>query len=377
VSGARRTALGEGLARFSAWLDAFAPRHRALRTPVYLEPDAPAAMRALWEVVGFSDAMLPGISGDETRPERCFADPATEKVIRSWFADPRVRERWGVTSAAKGMEAVRAKLPARTRWLRAVSRWAFFTDETSGADDPPVLELDSSGVVRPSWPSYVEMVLWQACTNVAELRAAVVAGPVPASARELDPPFAPALARCWPLGEGVWALGACPAFQDGAPPKLEAEWSALYQSPAHYFRHVMALPQEELRRHFVNAYGMHYLAVNDGKLLDPERPSVPGFRSYTRASGAHGDRTLHRGLAEVDGLRLWMEKRSGTRATFVYAEPEQFAAVKALLARERLEVYEQLRPRRYRFTVAPRAAQLAAVRKLHDRARAAAGLRGP
>lgn len=360
--------LGDGLAEFARWLELFAPRHRALRTPVYLEPDAPAAMRALWEAVGFSDAVLPGISDGETRPERCFADPAAEKVVRAWFGDPRVRERWGIGAPAAVMAAVRAKLPEKTRWVRAMSRWAFLTDETSGADDPPVLELNNGGALLPSWPSYVEMVLWQACANVGSLRGSAVDGPAPEGGTR---PFAPALAGFWALGEGVWGLGPCPAYEDGVPPGPSQEWRVLYLSPAHYFRFANGLDEEELSRQFVNLSCMHYFGVEDGKRLDPDHPSVPGFRAFQRRSGPGAGDVIRRGLVEVDGLRLWVEKRSGT-ATLVYAEPEQLAEVKAFFKREKLTVYEQLKPQKDKFVAEPTKAELAAAKKQHDRARAAA-----
>lgn len=353
-----------GLAGFSAWLDAYAPRHGALRTPVHLEPDAPAGVRELWDAVGWSDALL------ETRPERTFADPGAEKVIRGWFADARVRERWGVASPREAMEVVRTKLPKKHRFVRAVSTKVFFTDEDAGTADPPVLDLDASGVVSAAWPSYVQMIVWQACRRVASERSTEVAAPVPSAAGALRP-FAPAYSGCWELADGVWGLEPSPARRAGAV-AADASWSVLYQSPARYFRYVLGLPDEELRRHFVGTSCLHYLAVKDGKRLDPQHPSVPSFRGYTSPCGPKGETTLFRGLAEVDGLRLWLESRSGAEGAFVYAEPEQLAEVKAFLKREKMTVYEQIKPQKDRFAVEPTSSEIAAAKTLHDRARAAA-----
>lgn len=352
---------GAGLVAFAAWLGELSPRHRALRTPVYLEPTAPAAMRELWDAVGWSDALL------ETRPERPFVDPSAEKTIRGWFANPSVRERWGVSTPGEAMEAVRARLPRRHRFVRAAASTVFFVDDESGDADPRVHAMDEQGVASLAWPSYVEMILWQACRRASGNRSAEIASPpAPTPAR----PFAPALDGFWELAPGVWGLAPCPAYQDGAPPPPAQSWSVVYDSTPSYFRYVMGLPDGELERHFVSMAGMHYFGLDDGKRLDPEHPSIPGFRGCARPYGGGG--TQHRGLVEVDGLRLWLDKLPRTTSTLLLAEPGQLAAVKAFLKREQLEIYQEVKPQRDPFAVEPRPAEVKSASKLHEQAQAQA-----
>lgn len=359
-------AIEAGLDRFSSWLDELSPYHRALRTPVYLEDDAPPLVRAFWERVGFSEAIGPAIAVRGSRPERAFAEREALKVIRGWCSSPDFRDRWGVSAPGDVDAAVRARLPARSRFVLVAPSVVTFTDETTGADDPPVLRLDDAGQIEPSWPSYVEMLVWQTCAKLAENRGAKPRdAPVPASPG-LERPFAPALEGLWTLADGVWALGP-PAARG----RRDAWEQVLYRSPEDYFHHVRSRPDAELARYRVDVTGMARLIVEAAPALDPEHLATPGLRRF-ELPGQGSAPAAHWGLVELEGVRLWLEKWRTATSITVYAEPGQLPALKALLARVGSRVLEEAKPRVNRFARAPTAAEEAAARKLHDRARAAA-----
>lgn len=354
------------LGRFSSWVDELSPYHRALRTPVYLEPDAPALVRAFWEQVGWSDAIGAAETLHPLRPERIFTDREALKVVQDWCSSPDVRDRWGVTAPSDVEAALRSRLPARSRVVLATPSVVMFTDETTGGDDPPVLELHEDGVVRPLWSSFVAMLIWQTCRTLGVNRETKLRdAPIPAQPGH-ERPFAPALDALWTLADGVWAIG--PHVNQGSS---DAWVNVIYKSFEHYFRYVRDLPDGEIERYTVSLTGVTRFIVGKADALDPEHPSIPDMRRFQQP-GRGTAPPLFQGLVEWGGARLWIEKFQTSRSIRVFAEAEQVPALKAHFARAGARILEEVKPRVNPFALPPTAAAQAAAKKLHERARKAA-----
>ncbi len=210
-----------------ALLETLIPEYVATRAEVTLAPDAPALVRAFWNVIGYSTAFRPFVQS----PEEAWGAAELEQILRGWEKPApvrevglldRVRDRLarGVFATAQRAPAPiaasrvdRARLPRKYRFVGVSDLWdhCLVTDEDARADDPPIVRVDRTPFgVRRVHDSYLRRT-----AHALAQKAFIVSGcglrfDPPLAGEPVMPTLAPHVAR---VADGIWRL-ARPAVPD-------------------------------------------------------------------------------------------------------------------------------------------------------------------
>jgi hypothetical protein len=314
----------EDLAALDELVAELCPHHRVTRRPIELEPDAPERMRRLWAVLGHSHATA------KLRPlTRAESRAALEQIFADWYAEPRSRSVWAPEG---GPEAYFAALPERCRLLRPGRDEIDLTDETGAVDDPPVL------VMRKRRPpiiterrSYVEWLIWELVTTVTRSRWARYDGHSGIRGERLVPSLYPTLER---LGEGVYRIrmpehlrtDSIPAYPD----------VVVYPTLGHYFRWVLALPDEQLR--FVNAPEAMTFEVRLPGAWDLTEAAPDGFRRFHPMDNGRVREDFWEAVGQIGDVYLWLFMSARSDELFVSFDPRKEDEVRAILAAHNLRI---------------------------------------
>lgn len=207
MSDKTREPLRQEVSWLRALLERRIPEHAQTRRVVNLDADAPAAMRMVWDEVGFSKQLR----GFLDSPDVASSHKATLKRLDEWLADASVQDVWrgedGVLPVASSL------LPPVFRRVQDSPTAQFglkVTDESQGAEDPPVVRRSSDSreleLLHPSYLQYVTFKLLQSAFARKEWKVGLaLAGSSPQPA----PHIAPTL---WQLSEGLYQLDPLPLY---------------------------------------------------------------------------------------------------------------------------------------------------------------------
>ncbi|NRD51792.1 hypothetical protein [Corallococcus exiguus] len=199
----------ESLRREVSWLRALLerrrPEHAQTRRAVKLGADAPAAVRLLWEEVGFSKQL----GGFLDNPDEASSRKAALKKLDEWLADASVQGTWrGEEGVLPGASSLLPRVFRRVMDSATAQFGLQVTDESQGSEDPPVVRRSSDSreleLIHPSYVQYVTYKLLQAAFARKEWKVRLaLAGASPQPA----PHIAPTL---WQLAEGLYQLDPLP-----------------------------------------------------------------------------------------------------------------------------------------------------------------------
>jgi hypothetical protein len=192
-------------------LETLIPEYRTTRTEVPLANDAPALLRAFWDVIGYSTVFRPfGQSPDET-----WGAKELEQILRGWETPP-VRRDEGLLDRVRGLLAKRnaspapridrSRLPRHFRFVGVSDLWDYclVTDEDSGAADPPIVRVDRSPFgVRRIHPSYLQRTAHALLQKGFIVNGCDLRFEPALTGESVLPSLAPHLMR---VAEGVWRL---------------------------------------------------------------------------------------------------------------------------------------------------------------------------
>ncbi|NPC75383.1 hypothetical protein HPP05_37115 [Corallococcus exiguus] len=197
--------------RLRTLLEEVCPGYDKSLKPVALEPEAPAAVRALWDAVGYSSLFHKLLAIPDVRSSR----KAAAAVLTEWSADARKMKGWG------GQGPSLERLPARFRLVDAPrgaqTRSLWITDESEQPVDPPVLSVDARtgkhSLMSPSYVAYVVELLVRAGFSVGPSRCGT-AFQSPPPGEPYMPLTAPQVSQ---IGEGLWRVVEDPNPPPGDP----------------------------------------------------------------------------------------------------------------------------------------------------------------
>jgi len=312
----------EILARLAGLLDSFSRYHRDHKRPCRLEPDAPAAVRELWEAVGYSP-----ILGD-LPPEREAGLQPLAKVFDEWFWQAESRDAWGV-GEARGVPFDR--LPARFRVV-SDSVWGLaLTDESAGADDPPVVEFsERHPEPKVEHPSYLRSTIVDLLYRAAGRRRveaswlAELPGPRPLA------PLFPELVQ---IGDGIYAVYQ---LKDGAHARFTF---AVFGSYDGYFDFVAGLPDEHFRT--FEAPPGHTFNFAVVPALDILKGALPELRLGPPTPGAPDRRWA---VGRIDGIRAWLSQTKGLKWGQLTVHPEHRKHLRAWLKAHGAAIESETKP---------------------------------
>ncbi|MEI8254949.1 MAG: hypothetical protein WCJ30_04680 [Deltaproteobacteria bacterium] len=207
-------------ATLRALLETLIPEYLATRAEVTLAPDAPALVRAFWDIVGYSTAFRPFVQS----PEEAWGAAELEQILRGWEKPvpvrevgllDRVRDRLarGVFATAQRAPAPvaasrvdRARLPRKLRFVGVSDLWdhCFVTDEDAPADDPPVVRIDRTPFgVRRAHASYLRRTAHALLQKAFIVNGCGLRFDPPLAGEPLLPALAPHVTR---VADGIWRL---------------------------------------------------------------------------------------------------------------------------------------------------------------------------
>jgi hypothetical protein len=337
--------------RFAAWLAEVSPFYRELRSEVLVHADAPARLGEFWRIVGWAPEVGLSRSWDRPpqRPERHLGRALAEKAFSRWLraecfaptlklSEPTVAALWDRLPPRPWVHRVLMDRP-----LQCHGGIVNFVDEDAG-DDPPVMSWDTTEVKHahplavephPLGPSGVDTLMSWTVAGLFHNRTCDVALPAPTE----PGPFAPAYPHVWELGPGVW--GAANHGPDGDPRVIS---EVLCQSPRAYLDHLLALPSGQAADYSADGYWVesaHMLMVEDAKALAPELLAEQGGIVLSGQRGFV--------VGKVDEIPVMVHRHfhNGRPAgDEIVVAPEDYAALRQIMKREKIRAYQNMRPRR-------------------------------
>ncbi|RKI31458.1 hypothetical protein D7Y27_37725 [Corallococcus sp. AB004] len=318
----------QAMRRFGEMLDAVCPRHRKHKQPLSLEPDAPRALADFFEVVGFSEAV--GAGGPQPQQWRPTREASQEWLRRTFEAlfgeDAEARDTWGVER--DDFSAAWKRLPAKFRILHPSG--PFVTDESTPAEDPPLLELKlASGTLKPLPEHAVAHLIRATWSRVMSGRSAGVVNLRAEGEQVLEPVF-PGMYR---LAEGIWGLDSGPGAAANAQGKLRR---LFFDDFERYIDFVLGQPDERLP-HFFRPAGQLFM-LQPNQRLDPEHVSEPGFRRFTSRSEGLVVQTWHQAVGRIEGMGVWIQRSQHLRSAGLIVAQRNLEPMGAWLQRNGLKL---------------------------------------
>ncbi|WP_338865641.1 hypothetical protein [Myxococcus stipitatus] len=309
----------QAMLRFAGLLEAVCPRYRMGRQPFTLEADAPRSLAAFFEAVGFSDAIGAGGPKPQTwRPTREASREWMRQAFQEWFSGSvEARDAWGVER--DDFSAAWKRLPSAFRILQTDSRIPLITDESSSAEDPPLLELKlATAELLPRPERATERLIRATWTRVMSQRAASAVNLPMEGQAVLEPVFAGLSS----LAEGIWGLmpplGTTPAED-------EVLVHLFYDSFERYIAYVLGQSDERLP-HFFRPKGELFL-VNSPHGYDPETLTVPGFRRFANRMAGLVKQNWFHAVGRIEGMGVWIQRQSTVRTVGFIVEPKNREAM--------------------------------------------------
>ena len=300
-----------------------------------MEPDAPAAMRRLWSVLGDSHATA------KYRPVRREESRETfARVFADWFAEPISRNVWSVDDSP---EAYFTALPARYRLAFRSSNPGDeieFMDETEDVDDPPVL------VMRKAEPpiiaearSYVEWLVWRLLSEVSWSRyTKYYKQHSGIQGERILPSLYPQLER---LGDGVYWMRIYDYLRTDAIPVDQS--MLFYRTLEDYFRWLLTLSDEHLPVAQAPKRAMKFVVSSPGA-WDVTRGVPDGFRRFRLVDGSGTLNNYNwRAVGRIGDVYLWLDTWGGDELT-VYVDPRRQAEAREILRAHNLRIERVERP---------------------------------
>jgi len=289
------------------------PGHAAGKKPAQLEPDAPGRMREMWEATGVSEA-----TGKlRTRAE---SEEELAGIFRKWAAAPVSRSAWGADAAA-----FRRALPERLRVLRTGTAGVVVSDETGGADDPPVLLMkpDRSPLVRYH-DRYTEWQIWRGLGLASGDRQAHY-HPFGAADGQaiLKEVYSPGLQL---IADGLWWLHVPPFPRDAEIPVNPHP--LIYASAKAYLEFLLGLPVEK-QALFTLPKASVFEVTNPGP-INLAHGAPEGFRVSDRADDRGPVTGWFQAIGRVGGAFVWLVMRENSDLTVGF-DPAAGAQVRAWL----------------------------------------------
>ena len=300
-------------------IDGWLPQHAAARSPLLLERDAPAQLKALWAAVGRSPA-LASHPLFEVPPLREEGRQRMLEICAEWFRYPESRAAWQVGPDAGELPAL---LPARFRVIGTGAYAIEITDESQDVDDPPVVEI---GERRPQptllHPSSVRYTITLLLLAAAGRRIVRQMPPTFDGPRPLTPLF-PELQQ---VAGGIWMVEGFKYGDVSQPGFLRFE---TYDG---YCEHVFNEPDDRFvayacpRSHTFDVTGMS---------LD-----MPGLRKVKTGKGKG-----LRALGKVGEAWIWAwQGGAGTGYVGVGVDPRYRDVATAWIKRQHGHITQQLSP---------------------------------
>ena len=285
-------------------LGALNPRYHAGEKAA-LEADAPLWVRRIWEAVGTCDAIQETSVRFWTRAE---SEDELGKTFERWSESPKARAALGKTAAA-----MRGKLPASIRLVRALTEEIAVTDESTGADDPPVLLMRSDSRKVLTWcASYREWLVWHLVSTIASTRSA-------GYNRRAELPSTPVLAEAYPAGmhrlaEGIWWMGMPALSEDAGIPTVQTK--VFYASMEAYSAYALALPDTKLP--FMVAPAGDTLWTKSAGKLDLTKATPEGFRGTSQIGYDGKTQKSVRAVGRVGSTIVWIGSAAEEQAEDVW-----------------------------------------------------------
>lgn len=314
--------------RFVGVLEAVCPRYRQGRQPFVLEPDAPRTLAAFFDAVGFSDAIGAGGPTPQTwRPTREASREWMHQSFRDWFGGSvEVRDEWGVEHDDFG--AAWKRLPSSFRILLPDSRAPLITDESTAAEDPPLLELNLARArLQPCPERATERLIRATMSRVMSRRAS---GPVNLNP-EGEAMLAPVFPGLYRLAEGIWGMAPAPGADAREPGKLN---DLFYDTFERYIEFVLNQPEERLPHFFGPEGDLFMLKSPPG--LDPETLTVPGFRRFSNRTTGIVKQSWFQAVGRIEGMGVWIQRLKNVRTVDIIVDRANREAMKQWLLRNQL-----------------------------------------
>jgi hypothetical protein len=296
------------------------PGHAPQKKAPALEPDAPAKLRELWEATGVSEA-----TGKlRTRAE---SEDELAQIFRDWAVAPVNRGAWGADAAA-----FRRALPERVRLVSKRSSAVVVTDESAGADDPPVLAMraDHSPLVRHH-DRYTEWQIWTGLDRVASVRETKYFPHGSSNGRQiLADVYRPGL---YEIADRIWWLHMPPFARDlGVPVNSKP---VIYASAREYLDFLVALPPDR-QGLFGLPRGSNF-EVRDPGPINLARQAPAGFRVCNSADFRRRETGWFHGIGRVGDTWVWLVMRENGELTVGF-DPAGAEQVRAWLASQGVKV---------------------------------------
>jgi hypothetical protein len=275
---------------FADWVEEIAPEHRAEKTALELEPQAPGAVAALWGALGASKTVM---RRQFWPPTRAASDAAATAALARWFEDSETRDRWNLP--ADPSCAPEAWLPHPLRMVERyvptlkydylVPRSSFldFADESSRALDPPVVRV-SPGRRRPVLlsRSYVRYLSSRIADEFTDFGSALAASEALGSkGTRLCAGWFEGLYR---LEAGIWfwchRIGHLVSADDADEDAQRAPL-VLFRERRRYFEFCEQLSDEEFAE-LGPPYEKAAFTLKKAQRFDPADFDAPGFRLVER-----------------------------------------------------------------------------------------------
>jgi hypothetical protein len=306
--------------RLAAIVAEWYPAHGAQREPLELERDAPRLLRELWRRVGFS----PELQRSPLFPAPPLRAACRERAaakLAEWFEDARVRDRWDVSDETdEAVQQALGRLPRRFRAIAVGTYHIRLADESSAADDPPLLVVyDARPKPQLLGVACVHHTIHDLLYAAAGQRRVTVGGKIRIKSER---PLAPLFSALRELGEGVWLVDGL-RLKDGS---FRPEWMC-FRTVTEYTAFALAQPDDQIGA-FTLPRG-HMIEVQEGA-LSLRRSAPPGFRRFL--AGNTGTTRVNRAAGFVDGMPVWLDGGLPRyKKVDVRVEPQHRAQAKAWL----------------------------------------------
>ncbi|RKH99592.1 hypothetical protein D7Y04_21065 [Corallococcus sp. AB038B] len=320
----------QAMRRFGAMLDAVCPRHRKHKQPLSLEPDAPRALADFFEVVGFSEAV--GAGGNQPQQWRPTGEASQEwlrRTFETWFGeDAEARDTWGVER--DDFSAAWNRLPAKFRILHPNPSRPLLTDESTPAEDPPLLELNlATGALKPLPERAVAHLIRATWSRVMSGRSAGIVNLRAEGEQVLEPVFS----GLYRLAEGISGLDSGPGAAANTQGMLRRFF---FDDFERYIEFVLGQPDARLS-HFFRPAGQ-LVVLEPNQRLDPEHVSEPGFRRFTSRSEGLIVKDWFQAVGRIEGMGVWLQRTQHDRSVDLVVAPRNLEPMRTWLQRNGLEL---------------------------------------
>ena len=325
-----------GLQRFARLIERLCPRHRRTRQQCRLEPDAPLFVKAFWETVGWSDAVGAGGDGPRTlRPERAASRDFMQERFEAWFENAGVRDVWGVEPG--DLSAAWARLPEKFRVIVPSEHTPELLDESTRAEDPPILELKPKRAQLVQQPDrFLDRTIRFTLDRVMSRRKAAAYGQKPWG----EPILGAAFPGLWELSEGVWGVDRGPRAAAHVRDGLQVIY---YESFERYIELVLNQPAERLSA-FGPPTGQTFL-LEPTDMFEPGHLAEPDFRRFEVTTPPPLKRQVKHTVGRIEGRGFWLSTAVKDASTlWLTVAPENAQATLEWLKRNKLELQEAVKP---------------------------------